>query len=105
MSKVLDVKVSWTRSPSADIASRKVAVTTNGTTTTYDVGPEVSEMVLEVKASATVQVQTIVYDSEGNQAASEIATFTAGDSRSPLPDTDFQFTPIGVRDVVDASVA
>jgi len=104
--KEIDVKLTYTRSPSADVTSRKIAVTKNGTTTTYDVGPEVSEFVLQVRANESVQVQTTVFDSEGRQASSEIATFTAGDLTDPLPDTNLFLAPVGdVRDVPDETAA
>jgi len=74
--KVADVKLKWTRSPNSDVTSRKLNVTINGETNSYDVGPEVSEYMIEVQALGTVQFNTTIFDNEGNEVSSETATFS-----------------------------
>lgn len=81
------IRLFWTRSASADIASRKITITKNGETTVLEVGPEVNEYVLDVDASSSVVFLTEVTDSEGRTATSEAYSFTVGDLVPPQPDT------------------
>ncbi len=90
------VRLGWVRSVSADVTSRKVIITKNGEQTTIDVGPEVSEYVLEVEASSSVQFQTIVTDSEGKEATSETYSFVLGDLVPPQPDTGLFHEVLGL---------
>lgn len=99
MARVADVRLSWIRSPSADVTARRIRVTKNGEETVYDVGPEVAEYAIEVPASSSVTFRTEVLDSEGNVATSEVASFSVGDLESPLPDTGLFHEIVGVRDV------
>lgn len=99
MAKVADVKLSWVKSPSADVAKVQVVVTNDGTESTADFGPEVQELVVVVNASKSVQFKVIVTDSEGLQATSETYTFTLGDLESPQPATGLLHEVVGVRDV------
>lgn len=96
--KIANVKISWVRSPSADVTSRKIEVTKNGEVTTLDLGPEVSDYVLDVEALGAVTVKTTVFDSEGQQATSDTYSFTLGDLEAPLPDTNFFHEVLSVRD-------
>lgn len=98
--KVATVKIGWSRSPSADVVSRKLELTKNGETTTIDLGPEVSEYTIEVAALGAVQFRTTVFDSEGNEATSEVYTFTLGDLEAPQPDTGLFHEVVEVRDEV-----
>ena len=98
MPKVADVKISWVRSPSADVTRRTVEVTINGQTTMTQVGPEVSEYVLEIAASGSVSVKTTVFDESGKQASSEVYSFRLDDLEAPLPDTDLIHEVLAVRD-------
>ncbi len=90
------VRLGWVRSVSADVTSRRVIITKNGEQTTIDVGPEVSEYVLEVEASSSVQFQTIVTDSEGKEATSETYSFVLGDLVPPQPDTGLFHEVLGL---------
>jgi len=101
VARVADVKLTWVRSPSADITTRNVEITVNGQTTTVSLGPEVSDYTIEVSARSTVQFRTTVYDSEGNEASSETYTFTIGDLEAPVPDTGLFHEVVGTRDVAD----
>lgn len=98
MSKIATVSISWIRSPSADVSERQLIVTKDGETTTYDVGPEVSDYQIDVEASKSISFKTIVKDSEGLTATSETATFTVGDLEAPLPDTGLTADIVSVRD-------
>ena len=99
MAKVADVKLSWVRSPSADVNKRRITVTKNGETTVTDLGAEVSEYVIEVHAMGVVTFKTEVFDNEGRSAVSETYTFTLGDLVPPQPDTGLFHDVVGVRDV------
>ncbi len=99
MAKVADVKLSWTKSPSADVAKVTVVVTKDGTETTTEVGPEVESIQIVVEASKSVTFKVIVTDSEGLAATSDIYTFSLGDLEAPLPATDLFHEVVGVRDV------
>lgn len=99
MAKVADVKLSWTKSPSADVAKVTVVVTKDGTETTTEVGPEVESIQIVVEASKSVTFKVIVTDSEGLAATSDIYTFSLGDLEAPLPATNLFHEVIGVRDV------
>ncbi len=99
MAKVADVKLGWTKSPSADVTGVRVVVTKNGTETTTEVGPEVESIQIEVEASASVSFQVVVLDSEGNTATSDTYTFVLGDLESPLPAGGLFHTVLAVRDV------
>lgn len=102
MAKVADVKLSWVRSPSADVVSRTIEVTINGQTTTADVGPEVEQYMIEVSASGSVQFKTTVKDAEDQVVSSEVYSFTVGDLEAPQPDTGLLHEIVGIRDVPDA---
>lgn len=98
MPKIANVKLSWTRSPSADVASRKIVITKNGEETTLEFGPEVSDYTLDVPAMGSLQFKTIVLDSEGKTATSETYSFTLGDLEDPVPDTNLFHEILSVRD-------
>ena len=98
MAKVADVKLFWTKSPSADVTTRTIDVTINGDTQTVEVGPEVESYMIEVSASGTVQFNTVVKDTEGNEVSSEVYTFTLSDLEAPQPDTALGHTIVGIRD-------
>ncbi len=95
---VADVKLSWQRSVSADINSRKIVITKNGESTTVEVGPEVDSYTLEVSASSTVSFNTVVTDTEGNEVSSETYSFTIPDLEAPQPDTNLFHEITGVRE-------
>lgn len=96
--KIATVKLGWERSVSADVTSRVVTITKDGETTTIDVGPEVSEYVLEVEALKSVAFNTTVFDSEGNETTMETYSFTLGDLTPPQPDTNPFHEVLSVRD-------
>lgn len=97
---VADVRLGWTRSISNDITSRIITITKNGEETKIEVGPEVSEYVLEVQASTSVTFKTEVIDSENKVVSSELYSFTVSDLVDPQPDTDLFHEIIAVREVL-----
>lgn len=99
MAKVADVRLGWTKSPSADVEKVQIVVTNAGTETTTELGPEVEEFMIVVQASSAVQFKVVTFDSEGNQATSAVYDFTLGDLEDPLPATDLFHEVVGVRDV------
>lgn len=99
MAKVADVKLSWTKSPSADVKTVSVVVNNNGTETTADFGPEVESFNIVVSASSSVSFKVQVTDSEGLTATSSTYTFTLGDLETPLPATNLKHEVVAVRDV------
>lgn len=98
MGKVADVRLSWTKSPSADVAKVQVFVTNNGTETMVEGGAEVEQIMTVVQASAAVQFKIVTFDTEGNQATSEVYSFTLGDLIAPLPATNLGHEVVAVRD-------
>lgn len=101
MAKVADVKLKWKKSPSLDITKVDVVVTVNGTESHYEVGPEVEDFTIEVKANSTVQFYVAVTDADGLEAFSTTATFGVGDLENPQPATDPSFEIVGIREVPD----
>lgn len=98
MPKVADVRLGWTKSPSADVSKVQVVVTNNGTESTVEGGPEVEELMVVVQPLGAVQFKVVTFDSEGNQATSETYAFTLGDLEAPLPATGLFHEVVGVRD-------
>lgn len=97
--KVADVKLGWTKSPSADVSKIQIVVINDGVTTTSEGGPEVESLQIVVQASKAVQFKVVTFDSEGLQSTSETYTFTLGDLEAPLPATSLFHEVVGVRDV------
>lgn len=103
--KVATVRLSWSRSPSADVTAQKVLVTIDGTETVFETGPQIEEWTLDIKANSSVQFRLDTYDSEGKVAQSATLSFTIGDLEDPLPATNLAWEIVGVRDVEDPPVA
>lgn len=99
--KVADVKLSWSKSPSADVSKVQVVLVNDGVTTKTDFGPEVESYQIVVQARKSVQYSVITIDSEGLQATSVLYTFTLGDLENPLPATNLTHEVVGIRDVPD----
>lgn len=99
MSKVADVKLSWTKSATADIKKVSVVVSNNGTETTADFGPEVESFNIVVQASSSVNFKVVVTDSEGLTATSSVYSFTLSDLEAPQPATNLKHEVVGIRDV------
>lgn len=97
--KVADVKLRWTKSPSADVAGIEVVVTKDGTTMVTAGGPEVQELMIVVEASKSVQFKVITTDSEGLVTESATYSFTLGDLEAPQPATGLAHEIVAVRDV------
>lgn len=99
--KVADVRLSWSPSVSADVVSQVARVQIDGNEpTTFEVGPSVGEVVIEVKASSSVVFSVESTDSEGESTISELYTFTLGDLVAPQPATNLFHEVLAVRDVV-----
>lgn len=99
MSKVADIRLFWTPSPSTDIVKRRVVVTTDGEVTTdMEVGLEVVELMVVVNANSSVLFKTILTDSEGKEVVSVEYFFRLGDLIDPLPDTDLGHEIVAIRD-------
>lgn len=96
--KVADVKLSWQRSVSSDVTSRRIVIRKNGEETTVEVGPEVDQYTLEVQAQSSVSFHTVVVDGEGNEVSSETYSFNLGDLELPQPDTVLMHEVIAIRD-------
>ncbi len=99
--KVADVKLSWVKSPSADVSKVKAVVSNDGSETTTEFGPEVEQFTIVVAASKSVQFKVIVTDTEGLEATSETYTFTLGDLTAPQPASNLFHEVVGIRDVDD----
>lgn len=99
MSKVADVKLTWIKSPSTDVAKVQVIVTKDGTETTTEVGPEVESIQIVVEASKSVTFKVVVTDSENLTATSDLYSFSLGDLEAPLPATGLFHEVLGIRDV------
>jgi len=97
--RVADVKLSWKKSPSADITKVELVVNNGGNETRADLGPEIESYTIEVKAKTSVAFSVTVYDNEGNKATSEVYTFTLGDLELPQPASGLKHEVVGVRDV------
>jgi hypothetical protein len=88
--KVAEVRVFWERSVSADIVHQLVDVSTytdgddEGTSLTHELGPTVSEVVLEVPENTSVNVAHQVFD--GTYHSEVVAyDFRIGDLTAPQP--------------------
>lgn len=97
--KVADIKLTWKKSVSADVAKVKLYVTIAGQTTTTEFGPEVEEAMTEVKAMQSCQFRVESIDSEGLMSLSMVHDFTLGDLEAPAPATDLDHMIVGIRDV------
>lgn len=101
--KIANIRLSWVRSASTDVSSRKLTVAVDGNKTVFDIPAEVSEYVLDVPARVAVTFFTQVFDSEGNVAQSETYAFTLGDLEAPQPDTSLFHEILSVRDDSNAT--
>lgn len=100
MMKVADVKLSWKPSVSPDVVKQVASVSIDSAEpTTFEVGPEVDSVMIEVKAISTVVFFVTSTDAEGNSAVSEQYTFTIGDLEAPQPATTLFHEIVGVREV------
>jgi hypothetical protein len=98
MAKVADVKLTWVKSPSLDVAKQKVITTVDGTVTEIELAPVAEELMIVVQANSSVQFRIETFDAEGNVATSETHSFTLGDLEAPLPATDLGHEVVAVRD-------
>jgi hypothetical protein len=102
MSKVADVKLKWTPSPSEGVVKQIVQVTIDGIPSMEtEVSPETTELMVEVKATESVIFQVVTTDDEGLSVISESYTFRLGNLEAPLPATGLGHTIVAIRDVVD----
>lgn len=99
---VADVKLSWTKSASTDVARQIIKTTIAGGTTAVELGPEAEEFLVTISASTPFSFQVDTYDDEGNVTASEIYSSQIGDLEAPLAATNLFHEIVGVRDVPDA---
>jgi len=98
MGKVADVKLTWKRSPSADVSKVVVSLTNDGSVESVEFGPDVEEFMVVVKANSSFSFSIDSYDGDGQIATSVTYSFTLGDLEAPLPATDLKHTIIGIRD-------
>lgn len=96
---IADVKLSWRKSVSADVARVVVVVTNDGTTTETEVGPEVQDFVIVVRAMGTFSYVIRTYDSEGLLATSVTYSATLGDLTAPQPATELTHEVLGIREM------
>ena len=94
----LKVRLFWTRSPSTDVTARRITVTKGSESAQFDLGPEVSEYLIEVEAFTFVTFKTEVMDAAGNKATSDTYTFTSPDMEAPLSDTNLGHEIVGIID-------
>ena len=99
MAKVADIKLSWKKSVSADVAKVKVVVTLDGQTTEAEHGPEVEEIVVTLAAGKSGSFHVVTIDSEGFQSMSLTHEWTLGDLEAPQPATALGHEVVAVRDV------
>ena len=97
--KVADIKLGWTKSPSADIDRVEVFLTKNGSTTMVEFGPEVQEYMVTIDAMSVVSFKIVTWDTEGFSAESEVHNFSLGDLENPQPASGLFHEIVGVRDV------
>ena len=99
--KVADVKLSWSPSVSSDVVKQVVRVAIDGQTpTTFEVGPSVDSVVIEVKASSSAVFSVESTDADGESVVSELYTFALSDLVAPQPATNLFHEIVAVRDVV-----
>lgn len=99
MPKVADVRILWKKSVSTDVSRQKLNLTIDGQATNVDLGPEVQEYLLTVKAGGVVHFDITTFDKDGLQSVSLGFDFTLSDLEPPQPATDLGFEITGVRDV------
>jgi hypothetical protein len=97
--KVADVKLSWSPSVSGDVVKQVVRVAIDGQTpTTFEVGPSVDSVVIEVKASSSAVFSVESTDADGESVVSELYTFALSDLVAPQPATNLFHEIVAVRD-------
>jgi hypothetical protein len=106
---VADVKLKWSPSPSGDITKQVVEVVIDGTPALEsEVSPEITNIIVEVKASQSVifRVHTTgkAVNGEDKTVVSEQYTFQVGDLEDPLPAFGLGHEVVAVRDVPDEEV-
>lgn len=99
MAKVADVRLSWSKSPSADVKRVRLSVNIDGTESTADLGPDVNEFMVEVKAGGTVTYKVVTIGNDDLEATSADYTFTLGSLEVPEPAFDLFHKVVAVRDV------
>lgn len=102
MSKVADVKLFWTKSPSIDVKSQRLEVSIDGVQQSgVELGPEVQDVTIVVKASQTVVFSVVTTDKDGLEVASTSYTINLGDLEAPFPAMDLGHIVMAIRDVPD----
>lgn len=101
MAKVADVKLKWKKSPSSDVAKVEITVTVDGSESTAELGPEIENFMVEVKAGGSCQFQIDTTDSEGLVGTSTTYSFSLGNLEAPLPATELGHEIVAIRDVPD----
>ena len=97
--KVADVKLSWSPSISSDVVKQVVSVAIDGQApTTFEVGPAVDSVVIQVNALSSAVFSVESTDADGESVVSELYTFSVSDLVAPQPATDLFHEIIAVRD-------
>jgi hypothetical protein len=99
MAKAVKGKITWTPSPSADVAKQVIQITTDGNLLETELIPGAAEFEAQFNASSVAMVDIKTVDTEGKEATSVVLTITVGDLVDPLPATDLAWTPTEVVDV------
>lgn len=92
------IRFTWKKSPSSDITSTTVVLTTNENVQLTELGPEIGQFDVVIKSNSDVKLQIKSTDSEGNEVMSSELSFHLGDLELPLPATELAYTILEVID-------
>ncbi len=99
--KEADFKLSWKRSPSADVVKQNFTVQIDGVSRDVEFGPDTEELLLVLRGNSSIVVTATVTDSEGKVSDPVSFSQTIGDLEAPAPPSDFRLDMVGSpRDVV-----
>ena len=99
MSRVADVKLGWTKSPSSDVKSVQLVITKDDADTTIDVEATAESFQVTVEALKTVSFKVVTKNADGLVATSDSYTFTLDSLEAPLPASNLFHQVLAVRDV------
>lgn len=103
--KEADFKLSWKRSPSADVVKQNLTIAVDGVSRDLEFGADTQELLLVLRANSSIVVTATVTDSEGQTSDPISFSSTIGDLETPAPPSDFRLDMVGSpRDVVEEPV-
>lgn len=96
--KVADVKLTWTKSPSPDVARQVLKTVIAGSEATVELGPEAQEFMVTISSDTPFQFSVDTFDAAGNHTVSEVYSSAVGDLEAPLAATNLAHEIVAVRD-------